>query len=475
MAGTGKSTIARTVARKYFEKKRLGASFFFSRGGGDVSHAGKFCTTVAVQLANHIPTLRRHVCDAISTYSDISSLSLDDQWRQLALGPLSKLGGNNCRSSYILVIDALDECDDDKNIRIILQLLGEVRSLKRVRLRVFLTSRPEVPIRYGYSQLPENERYNIILHNISPLVIEHDISVFLEHHLKLIGEEHAEDVGWPGANAIQTLVNNAGGLFIWAATACRFINDGLFADERLRILLRGGISATDTPEDHLNEIYITVLRNSIKPNFSQQDKERFCGILRSILGSTVALFSPLPVNSLIRLLDIPKQRVDQILKGLHAIIDIPEDPIHPLRLHHPSFRDFLFNKERCRDPNFSVDETQVHGTLLESCIQLLSTYLKQDICGLSAPGVLATDLDNSRLRLHLPPEVQYACLYWVEHLYKSNMEIHENDQVHQFLQMHFLHWLEALSWMRRLSEAIRATMRFLDMTVVRPMQHVEDL
>ncbi|KAH6668978.1 hypothetical protein B0J14DRAFT_674532 [Halenospora varia] len=38
-ASTGKSTIAWTVARRYFEQKRLGASFFFSRGGGDVGHA----------------------------------------------------------------------------------------------------------------------------------------------------------------------------------------------------------------------------------------------------------------------------------------------------------------------------------------------------------------------------------------------------------------------------------------------------
>jgi nucleoside phosphorylase len=47
MAGTGKSTIARTVAYKYSELYRLGASFFFSRGGGDPSHASKFFTTIA--------------------------------------------------------------------------------------------------------------------------------------------------------------------------------------------------------------------------------------------------------------------------------------------------------------------------------------------------------------------------------------------------------------------------------------------
>jgi hypothetical protein len=39
------------VARKYHDRQRLAASFFFSRGGGDVGHAGKFVTSIAVQLA----------------------------------------------------------------------------------------------------------------------------------------------------------------------------------------------------------------------------------------------------------------------------------------------------------------------------------------------------------------------------------------------------------------------------------------
>ncbi|KAF2179765.1 hypothetical protein K469DRAFT_693663 [Zopfia rhizophila CBS 207.26] len=56
--GTGKSTIARTVARKYYDQKRLGASFFFSRGGGDVGNAGLFVTSIAAQLANDVPPLQ---------------------------------------------------------------------------------------------------------------------------------------------------------------------------------------------------------------------------------------------------------------------------------------------------------------------------------------------------------------------------------------------------------------------------------
>jgi hypothetical protein len=45
MAGTGKSTIANTIAQNYFKQGRLAASFFFSRGGGDTGNASKLVTT----------------------------------------------------------------------------------------------------------------------------------------------------------------------------------------------------------------------------------------------------------------------------------------------------------------------------------------------------------------------------------------------------------------------------------------------
>jgi hypothetical protein len=456
LAGTGKSTIARTVAHKYFDQKRLGASFFFSRGGGDVSHARKFVTSIIAQLAQSIPPLRRYISDAVTEYSDIVNRSLRDQWQLLVLVPLSKLDGNGCRTSYILVVDALDECDDGDNIRVILQLLAEARLLKTVRLRVFLTSRPGVPIRHSFYQLSETEHRDFVLHSISPPIVDHDITIFLEYNLRLIGEEDSQDAGWPGAEVIKTLVQSASGLFIWAATACRFIREGLFADERLLTLLKGGASAATTPEEHLNGIYITVLQNSIQAHFGPQDKERFCSMLRDILGSVVALFSPLSVSSLSRLLVTSKQRVGRMLKDLHAILDIPNNHTCPLYLHHPSFRDFLLNKNRCGDLDFWVDEKQAHQTLANRCIQLMSTSLTEDICGVTLPGILVTDVEHSQIQQYLPSEVRYACLYWIQHLQKSNAQLYDNDQIHQFLQVHLLHWLEALGWMQKISEGILA-------------------
>jgi adenylylsulfate kinase-like enzyme len=57
LARTGKSTLFCTVARRYNKQELLGASFFFLKGGGDVSHASKFFTSLAVQLAFNVPSL----------------------------------------------------------------------------------------------------------------------------------------------------------------------------------------------------------------------------------------------------------------------------------------------------------------------------------------------------------------------------------------------------------------------------------
>lgn len=88
MAGTGKSTIARTIARSISDQRYLGASFFFSRGGGDLGHAAKFVSTLAYQLAKVSPDLKRLICNAIAKQDDITHQGLDNQWKELIIRPL---------------------------------------------------------------------------------------------------------------------------------------------------------------------------------------------------------------------------------------------------------------------------------------------------------------------------------------------------------------------------------------------------
>ncbi|KAG9228609.1 hypothetical protein BJ875DRAFT_389023 [Amylocarpus encephaloides] len=322
-AGTGKSAIARTIARRYFEQGHLGASFFFSRGGGDVGYAGKFVTSVAWQLASSVPSLGKYICDALTEHHDIADQSLGCQWNQLILRPLSMLDGDN-RPSCIVVIDALGECDGDDNIMIILQLLAQARSLQKVRLRIFLTSRPELLIQYGFTMNLDAERQVFILHNISPSIVDRDISIYLEHELRAIGQDNKQEPGWPGAERIRRLVNIASGMFIWASTACRFICEGQSTEERLCLLLEDG-DAPANLEERLHGLYTTVLRSSVPPSSMEQEKQRFYGMLRQILRSIVVLSSPLSVKSLSEQLHTTKYQVNQTLKCLHVILEIPKD------------------------------------------------------------------------------------------------------------------------------------------------------
>ncbi|KAH8758829.1 WD40-repeat-containing domain protein, partial [Hyaloscypha finlandica] len=454
LAGTGKSTISRTVARRCNEQKRLGASFFFSKGGGDVSHAGKFFTSLAVQLARSIPSLQKQVCDAVMEQRDVAKLSLSDQWHQLILHPLSRL--EQSHQSYVLIIDALDECEGNQNVRIILGLLAEARSIKTVRLRVFLTSRPEVPIRHGIRTIPQAEHQDFVLQDIPPATINHDISLFLEYNLGIIRQEWTLSADWPGEMVLRQLVLYACGLFIWAATACRFIREGKrFARKRLDTILKGSSSSSvTTPEKHLDEIYLAVLKHSISSEYSDEEINEVCDMLKHILGSLVVLLSPLSTSSLSRLLHLPKEDIDQTFEDLYAILDIPEDPTRQVRLHHPSFRDFLLSKDRCED--FWVNEKKPHQILVTSCIQLMSQALKKDVCEMHAPGSQTSQVESSRVEKCLPPEVQYACLYWVQHLQRGGYHVRDGEETHRFLQTHLLHWLEALGWMGKASEGIQA-------------------
>jgi len=414
-------------------------------------------TSLACQLAGSIRPLRHYIYDAIRECNDIASRSLREQWHQLILRPLLKLDGTGCKTLYILVVDALDECDDENDIRTIVHLLTEARSLKRVRLRTFLTSRPEIPIRHGFGQIADEEHQDFVLHRISPSIVDHDINIFLEYNLGAIRQGRSLKDSWPGKEVIRQLVQAACGLFIWAATACHFIREGKrFAAKRLDTILKGSGGTVTKPEEHLDKIYTTVLGHSVSSAYTDEEKEESYYMLRQILGSIVILFSPLSTQSLHKLLNLAKEDVVQTLEDLHSVVDIPREHIHPLRLHHPSFRDFLLNNDRCQNLDLWVDEKQAHQNLADSCIWLMSTLLKQDICGVSTPGMLAADMERSQVERSLPHEVQYACVYWTRHVQKSGAQLRDNGPVHQFLQEHLLHWLEALGWMGKTSEGIQA-------------------
>src|SRR5436309_5555459 len=105
-AGTGKSTIAHTVARTFADQRQLGASFFFKRGEGERGNATRFFTTIAIDLMSHVLGLISGIRKAIDADPAISEKALKDQFEKLILRPLSQVALIRALKLTI-VIDAL--------------------------------------------------------------------------------------------------------------------------------------------------------------------------------------------------------------------------------------------------------------------------------------------------------------------------------------------------------------------------------
>ncbi len=243
LAGTGKSTIARTMASHCTDVQQLGASFFFARDGGDLASANKFVTTVAAQPAAVQPVLKPYIARAVRIIGNPFATALHEQWLRLVLQPLADVNGGLQRlyplKPVLVVVDALDECYGERDTAAILRLLALGALVQHSQwLRVLLTSRLETPIRYGIQSISQASLARLILHDIDPPIVTHDISVYLADNLCRVGADFLRDADWPGAKTVEELVTRAGGLYIWAATAVQYISDGgEFAKDRLQDVL----------------------------------------------------------------------------------------------------------------------------------------------------------------------------------------------------------------------------------------------
>ncbi|KAL6811920.1 vegetative incompatibility protein HET-E-1 [Trichoderma camerunense] len=458
MAGTGKSTISRTVAEYLAEKKVPCASFFFKKGEGDRGGATLFFTTIAAQLVQQLPCIVPHVRAAIEADMNISDKTKNEQFEKLILEPLDKCEGQ--QSTVVsIVIDALDECDLEDDARSMVHLMARAMEVTSVRLRFFITSRPELPIRLGFKGIG-NSYKELALHDIPEPDIKKDIAIYLEDELTAIVQRYNLSVEtrrqippqWPGSQNIEKLVDMAIPLFIYAATACRFLKDRRLGGPKEQ--LERFFDSDLNPRSKLGATYLPVLDQLIR-GLEGGEKEAVITRFKDIVGIIVLLASPLSASSLASLLVIDIENIDNQLDMLHSVLNIPSSPDAPIRLFHLSFRDFLVNKENRATNPFWVDEQGAHKEIMVCCLKLLSAnYLRNDICDLRRPATLRSEIEQEKIDAHFPSEMQYACLYWVHHLKESGRTIRDHDQVHHFLIDHLLHWIEALSLLGRISESI---------------------
>lgn len=449
MAGTGKSTISRTMAARLRKQQLLGASFFFKRGEEDRGTAKRLFPTLIEQLVISVPQLIPSVQKAIDDDPLISEKGLGDQFRNLILNPFLEAQQSIEQSPTIIVIDALDECDRDSDIVVLLKLLPLVQAVASTQLRFLLTSRPELHLRLGFRDITGSHQ-DFVLHEIPEPVIEHDITLYIKHQLDQLRKRRSLPATWPSATNTNTLIKRSIPLFIAAVTLCRFLGDPNWRpNKRLEVIL----SDQSRYITGMDSTYIPVLKHILSGD-DEENSQQLASEFKEIVGVIVILANPLSVNSLSRLIENDPDDVQCRLEKLHSVLSVPEDLNKPVRLLHLSFREFLLDHRKINS-EFHVDEKQVNQRLATRCIRLMRHDLKRNICNLPSPGTKRNEISLATIQQHISPELNYACRYWVHHFIQCASPSCILSEVYSFFEEHFLHWVEVMSILGLISELIR--------------------
>ncbi|KAG8925068.1 hypothetical protein FRC02_009950, partial [Tulasnella sp. 418] len=461
LAGTGKSTIAQTVAEALNQRKMLGASFFFSRDVARRRDPLLVFTTIAYQLGRFHKSFCSGISASLRDDPDSCKALLQTQMEKLIAGPLRDV--TDAPPVVVIVMDALDECSNEVFVKEILILLGVTIRELPFCTKVFITSRPNSHIRTRFNDdIMKDVSEASILHDIDLSVVQSDIRVYLAHQLREIGKEMLRLDAWPAQAEVEALADRAGGLFIYASASVAYIGDKGYhkPSKRLRLLLNDTVDGRDSPhgEDtvdgrdspygEVDKLYLHILRSAV-PKSSPT-------VLQPIIGTIVTLFDPLSVRAMERLMSVEDFHVQEKLEPLNSILLVPDDPYDLIRIFHKSFPDFMTDPQRCKDDKFLIKRRVYFTRLALQCILIMNSSLRRNMCDIQYPFRLNDDIADLKdlLKSKVGSHVLYACQFWASHLQESDPVDQLQQALSVFIATKLTYWLEILSLSQHLDVAL---------------------
>ena len=411
--------------------------------------------TLAVQLARRYTAFRLIFVPLVQSDPEIVDETLYGQMKKLIVRPLVESD-----ISTVIVIDALDECEDEDEqpASVILSVLGRfVEDIPKVKF--FITGRPESRIREGF-RLPLLARATdvFVLHEVNPSQVDNDILLFFNHSFSELRTHRHGLEDWPTKEQVGRLCKRAAGLFVYAVATVRFINQ-LFGNPKRQldcILHSPEITTFEGKTEvqgksTLDFLYMFILQQAFgntKPEIEPR--------IQSILGSVILVVNPLSPSAIATLLGLELGDVFPFLSSMSSLLVFHEDIHHPVRPFHKSFPDFIVDSSRCTNPRFCISLHDQHAKLLVCCLELMNQRLEKNMCKLP-DGVINSEVKdlNERVEQYIDPALQYACKSWHKHLIEVTPSHKEEiiPSLSQFLETKFVFWLEVLSVLDTAREA----------------------
>jgi len=452
-AGSGKTTIAYTIAKR-FEKDGtadqltvLGGNFLCSRQFEETRERTRIIPTIAYQLSRKCRSYADalHVADKFDAVNHDISVQLKD----LLVGPWQQSKGMRGPEQplYLIVIDALDEIEGDRRSEFLQDLFTAINEydLRGFKFLVTCRSDPEVVLLLeSFTSLA-----SCWLQHVPIEEAELDIGTYLRTKLpKLSSNQDLAELG-----------RRAGGLFIYAATAVKYLTPYRSISIRDQAeMLSDLLSNSNDPASAsdatflIDELYRQILCDTF---FKYKGKflTRRLRILYTFL-CTAERTSTSTVAAL--LMEGDDEATRAVAEDLHAVLYIQDDHVF---WYHASFPDFIFDPARS---NFYVGEDRFelwcneaahHNLLGESCFHVMETGLRFNIGNITSSFLF--DSDNAvvlceEVDKNINAVLRYSCCHWTHHL-PSPQSVDTNklhDCISKFLQIQVLFWIEAMNLLK---------------------------
>ena len=451
-AGTGKSSIAHTIAYRFKKLGRLGSCYCLNRNEMAEQRDKNIFTTIARDLADRDAQMRRELVAAVHLDTSLKNTTdILQQWKELIMKPAQKLS-EAMVGPIVIVIDALDESGGVDSRQHILRILaGKLDDESRIpklppNFRILLTSRP-LPDIYdalnGVSHVKQKS-----MDSIPSSLTQCDILHYVSCELSGLKGIESKEVS-------ASLARASDGLFEWARLACAYIKGdddaGITATERFELVIT---SNKDNYVPLLDSMYKLTLETIFPPD---QDMRRNRSIrldrFRSVMAQILGTAEPLPLASLNNMrhqfAHIRKTDISTIIRPMGALLSGTTDPSASIRPLHASFPEFLMDENRSGD--FFVDVSHIHNDLAFASLELMKDSLQFNICRLPTSYLPNSEIRDlaERLKKYISPELSYSCRFWTDHLRLAQFNLPLADAVRDFFNDEWLlFWLEVLSLLK---------------------------
>ena len=453
MAGTGKTSIAHTLSERLDEKQMLGASFFCSRSASEeVRNASLIVPTIASTLSRASPLLRSTMSQTIEDKPGVGSLrAVSKQFRLLLVNPIKGILESSIKIYKIVIIDALDECTTPGTVENLIKAIVEFAS--DMPLKFFISSRVTSKIWKAFHHNLEHPPKILSLHDVESAIVQGDIRTYLQNSLveKARGSEQAPF--WPPPDELEILLERSDRLFIYAATAVRYIG-APEVDFRARLQYITRLTPARMQTGVIDSLYNEVMRQAFHCELEPEEVSQ----RHTTLSAVVFVLVPLSLDAIACLSGMDSLQAQMALSPFRSVIQMPTADTSPVTIFHASFPDFIVDPSRC-EKDFRLDHSDGHRSLAVQCLRCLNQTFKHKICNLDTNMILSP----SHAPDTIPEALQYSCLHWASHLAHAlagalapNAVTELSDVVSEFVSDHLLHWFEHLSALSELESGIKS-------------------